>query len=75
MTMAIDTLRLEEPSTLFDTQALENIRRQGLFESSGIHIVLATGEIISQVTPIRLYCCILTDNRENPTRSNRGTIN
>ena len=73
MTIAMETLRLDDPSTLFETHALEIFRRVKLCEPNRAHIVLAVVGMIDQVCT-KLRCCALTDDRVNPAGSNGETV-
>ena len=50
MTIAMDTLRFEDPSTLLETHALDVFRQEKVRESNDrAHIVLATGRMVYQI--------------------------
>ena len=49
ITIAMDTLRLEDPSTLFETHALKNSRREKLRELIRAHIVFAESGTVYQI--------------------------
>ena len=67
MTIAIDTLRLEDPSTLFETHALGTLKRGKLLKPNRTHIVLAVGGKVDQIR-VRLYCELSTYGRLGRSR-------
>lgn len=74
MTIAMETLRLEDPSTLFETHALGMFRQEELRVPNRPHIVLAKGGAIDQISAISMYCA-LTNDRVNPTGRHHRRIN
>ena len=58
ITITMDTLRLEDPSTLFETQALGTVRREELLKLNRTHMVLAMGKNIDQVRA--MLCRVLS---------------